>query len=1112
MRPTIALDLSLDGIALLSRAPDAEGGADGLWWRETTVDLETADLGAAMADLRARAVAIAGPDFVSMLVIPDSQLLYTSLDRDDRDPKVTIAHHLRDRTPYAVEDLAFDYHLRGDRLQVAVVALDTLLEAEAFAAEHGFRPVALTANPQTGVFRGCPDFGRTGLAPDLLRGARLDLMLDRGMRVVPRPDPGGDAEGNDATAHDDAVADLASEGAPDPSSEGPPERPPERPAEPETPVAIPGDAAFDGTPPIDADDADAPPRTASVPSRPDAAGDDPFEAAPRFAHRPRGEASAPDAAPRFASARRVEPASDAPRITPTLPTPRPTGSPTGHPPPAPPRRAEPRLTAVRLTEPDRPGLVGGPAAAMAAAAAAAKAADASDRRTPSADDTEPPVPTGYEVADAPAQPLRPGPAEADDTTFERIASALHVEAEPDGDAQDATEPATGPQDDAAGTAAASPVPASDGPIADEPIAPEAGTLADAPSPTEASDADDVRVEDDAAPEPDASTPPADDATADVEPDAGDRGSADVPPDDVASDEATAQADHPAPTATGSDEADGDGTDDDTRPVEAIEPADALGVLPIPPLAVPRPGGARDGARDGAPAIRTPRRPDFATPQPGAATQPKPRKAAGGRAGLGLVLTLMLLAALGLVGVLGVLLGGDDATDPAFAALRDEAGATAPAATPTPAPAPAPAPARDQTTPPTDRADDVAAERIAPLPRVDAVDRTAAVQAPVPITIAAAPTADAPAPTRADDDAAVRDAATDDDAATPTSDAPILSAEAPAALAPAQPEGADTPDEIVIAAIDPALDQGDAVRLPDAALPRLDLAPVTNPNPAGTSAPTGADGLVAATPEGSLAPGGYRVFAGTPPIATAPRPQTGDGPDTLRAQAEAEADAAKAILRRIRPQARPADAAEQVERASLGGLTRAELTRVRPRPRPATADARAPAPSLLEETSRAAAQAAAQAAAASLAASRAEASAPQGPVSELALPRSERPGTRPRSVERAASRIVTQRREQAAAPSASQPAATGGRQRIRAAGGDVARAATEQNQLRLNRINLIGTYGRPSSRRALVRLSNGRYVKVEVGDRLDRGRVTAIGDGELRYQRGGRNLVLRLPRA
>jgi hypothetical protein len=58
---------------------------------------------------------------------------------------------------------------------------------------------------------------------------------------------------------------------------------------------------------------------------------------------------------------------------------------------------------------------------------------------------------------------------------------------------------------------------------------------------------------------------------------------------------------------------------------------------------------------------------------------------------------------------------------------------------------------------------------------------------------------------------------------------------------------------------------------------------------------------------------------------------------------------------------------------------------------------------------------------------------------------------------------------------------------------------------------MGVYGSPSNRRALVRLSNGRYKKLKVGDRLDGGRVSAIGDSELSYVKGNRSYVLRMPR-
>ena len=75
---------------------------------------------------------------------------------------------------------------------------------------------------------------------------------------------------------------------------------------------------------------------------------------------------------------------------------------------------------------------------------------------------------------------------------------------------------------------------------------------------------------------------------------------------------------------------------------------------------------------------------------------------------------------------------------------------------------------------------------------------------------------------------------------------------------------------------------------------------------------------------------------------------------------------------------------------------------------------------------------------------------------------------------------------------------------------VARQATQKNAINLRKINLIGVYGSPNSRRALVRLGNGRYKKVQVGDRLDGGQVAAIGDSELRYVKRGRNLTLQMP--
>lgn len=77
-------------------------------------------------------------------------------------------------------------------------------------------------------------------------------------------------------------------------------------------------------------------------------------------------------------------------------------------------------------------------------------------------------------------------------------------------------------------------------------------------------------------------------------------------------------------------------------------------------------------------------------------------------------------------------------------------------------------------------------------------------------------------------------------------------------------------------------------------------------------------------------------------------------------------------------------------------------------------------------------------------------------------------------------------------------------------GGVARAATQEDAINLRQMNLVGVYGKPNQRRALVRLGNGRYVKVEVGSNLDGGRVTAIGDSALNFVKRGRTYALVLP--
>ena len=74
---------------------------------------------------------------------------------------------------------------------------------------------------------------------------------------------------------------------------------------------------------------------------------------------------------------------------------------------------------------------------------------------------------------------------------------------------------------------------------------------------------------------------------------------------------------------------------------------------------------------------------------------------------------------------------------------------------------------------------------------------------------------------------------------------------------------------------------------------------------------------------------------------------------------------------------------------------------------------------------------------------------------------------------------------------------------------VANQATTPNAIDLREINLLGISGPSNARRALVRMENGRYVTVKVGDRLDGGRVTSITSDGLTYQKGARNYTLQL---
>lgn len=279
------------------------------------------------------------------------------------------------------------------------------------------------------------------------------------------------------------------------------------------------------------------------------------------------------------------------------------------------------------------------------------------------------------------------------------------------------------------------------------------------------------------------------------------------------------------------------------------------------------------------------------------------------------------------------------------------------------------------------------------------------------------------------------------------------------------------DNLYIASIDRTDLSQDAVALPPALDVATDQPPntVSSPAAAGTEFELDTDGLVAATAAGTLSPDGILVYLGRPPVVP-PRTPT-------RFETEPELDVLRDRLAELRPRTRPDDLVERAERSQLGGLSRAELGTVRPKLRPRTVK------QIAEEDETPTAQAVV--------------------VSRLPRPRPASFASIVRKPE-ATNNPSTARVEQVATvqPRTVSPSIP--------STASVARQATLENAINLKRVNLIGVYGTPSNRRALVRLPSGRYKKVKVGDRVDGGRIVAIGDSELRYQKSGRNVTLKIP--
>ncbi|MDZ7905591.1 MAG: hypothetical protein U5N55_07340 [Cypionkella sp.] len=164
MKPDFALDFRDNQIALLHRQ---EGG----WAAIGRVAMDDPDLDAAMSYLRATALGLSPRGISTKLILPNNAILYTTLPDlpyDAAKRSAQIAADLTGRTPYAVADLVWDWTDAGASAEVAVIARETLDEAEAFAAQHRFNPISFAAIPNSGNFEGEVWFGASALSQTLL--------------------------------------------------------------------------------------------------------------------------------------------------------------------------------------------------------------------------------------------------------------------------------------------------------------------------------------------------------------------------------------------------------------------------------------------------------------------------------------------------------------------------------------------------------------------------------------------------------------------------------------------------------------------------------------------------------------------------------------------------------------------------------------------------------------------------------------------------------------------------------------------------------------------------------------------------------------------------------
>lgn len=1131
MTPDFALFLSPDGIALAHRQPA------GHWAVLADTALDVPDLPAALAVLREKGVERAGEGFATLIILPDDQILFTSLTApgpDDDDRLDQIRSGLDGLTPYSINDLSFDFFpLEDGRVKLAVAARETLAEAEAFARNNGFEPAGFAARPLDNRFPGVAHFDRTPdwtstisdiefghdawhkakkpdeSAPDTPAEDVPDTADDAGIGagdadISTKADPEGNAGGTPDTNPDqDDTNTDADTGTDAPAADIEPEQRPKPADQDDTDTDVETGAAEsspDETDTAPDTDADIGADTGAGTSAPE--GDAPIQ--PETAEEDKDKVAQPDSAPEepvSANAAKTSedkdtpadgtdskaaltdtdtstdtsdaaddtnksPSDEAPVADDPLTMPAGFGARRLH--------ATPPETAGELVRTRRSRLdLGGAttdtsddAAASYDVSRVAKDLPESTRRQPrfgrnaaKQGAEKPPVTSGDQT---PLRPKAAGPApDLPPLTRTKLQAQR-------GAARTPSAPVLRPEP---------PTPASPT-VSDTPVAPPAPSIRERLSGMRKRGAKPAPKKSHAAEPPkQINTPPP--PPADPQKPTGSRGlggrlrSLGHRPADSAKAQGTRQ--------------------------------EIAAAIAAPDIIAPPPATVR-------PRFSAPKKRQRATPAATVTDTDSPltsgllaRGSIANKRGpslrAGLILTLILLAVLGLIAIWAAFylpetalarrigLGSEpeitvqDDGEPAASDVPVLTIATpqsdddpTPLASLTPDVTPSFLPVRRPQT------DAQSPETDAQLPDIDADLDLAPLPEPVPFV--------------------------DPETLLPSREEnanfyartgiwqrpPVIS----------QPEIVIDLDGILLASLDPTIDAHDAFALPvpniraSGDLPRRQ----SNPVSPDTEFVFGENGLVVPTAEGALNPDGILVFAGPPPFTPPQRPR-----DAIAVAAAADApgdDPAigaidAALLGTYRPTERPGDLQEQRERHVLGGISYAELSGIRPTGRP------------LSVQELAAEEAADQA---DTARSIAEASGSDATVaeitstSEMAVAVSFIPPTRPGNIEA----LV----EAARAAGNSGPVAAVAANQADTVQPDipssasVTRAATQEDAINLRRINLIGVSGAPSNRRALVRLPSGRFVTVEAGDRLDGGRVAAISEHALQYVKTGRTITLEVP--